>query len=283
MSENSGVLYVVATPIGNLADLGRRAIEVLSEVDVIAAEDTRHTRKLLNHYNIKTAVLSCHEHNEARVSGELVQRLCRGDSVALVSDAGTPLISDPGFPLIQAARQAGIRVSPIPGPSAAIAALSVSGLASDHFFFEGFLPQKGAARRKRLAALKDIPATLILYESPHRIRDTLTDVVAEFGADHPLVLARELTKLYESVQAGTAGELLQWCDQQPQQVKGEMVLVLAAARAEPAGGDQAALRRLLGLLLQEMPVKKAVSIAAELTGERRNTLYDMAIAVREEL
>lgn len=283
MPENTGVLYVVATPIGNLGDISRRALEVLSAVDIIAAEDTRHSRKLLQHYNIGTPVLSCHEHNEKQVSGELLERLGRGEDIALVSDAGTPLISDPGFVLIRSALQAGVRVSPVPGPVAAIAALSVSGLPSDRFFFEGFLPQKGAARRKRLAELCGSAHTLVFYESPHRLCHTLADMSAMFGGDRQAVLARELTKLYESVISRSLSGLEQWCAEHPQQVRGEMVLLVAPAEEVAEDGDRERQRQVLALLLPEMSLKKAVNIASELTGGRRNALYEMAVALRDEV
>ena len=203
----AATLHVVATPIGNLADLSPRALDTLRTVAAICAEDTRHTRQLLAHFGIEQSLVALHEHNEDEMAGRLVARLLAGESLALVSDAGTPLVSDPGFRLVRAAREAGVRVSPVPGASALVAALSVAGLPSDRFVFEGFLPAKSGARRARLSALAGEPRTLLFYESSHRIEDTLADCVAAFGAERQAVVARELTKLFETVLDGTLAEL----------------------------------------------------------------------------
>ncbi|MEP6634049.1 MAG: 16S rRNA (cytidine(1402)-2'-O)-methyltransferase, partial [Luteimonas sp.] len=225
-SSGAGTLYIVATPIGNLGDLSARALDTLRNVAAVCAEDTRHTRQLLAHYGVERPLIALHEHNEAEVAAKLVARLRNGDALALVSDAGTPLVSDPGFRLVRAAREAGIKVSPVPGASAVIAALSVAGLPSDRFVFEGFLPAKAAARRERLAQLAGETRTLVLYESSHRIEAALADLVAVFGAERKAVVARELTKLFETVLDGSLGALHARIAADADQRKGEFVMLI---------------------------------------------------------
>ena len=272
MQPAAGTLHVVATPIGNLADLSPRALETLRTVAAVCAEDTRHTRQLLAHFGLERPLLALHEHNEAELSAKLVGRLLAGDSLALVSDAGTPLVSDPGFRLVRAAREAGIRVSPVPGPSALIAALSVAGLPSDRFAFEGFLPAKPAARRERLASLAGETRTLVFYESSHRIADTLADGVAAFGPERPAVLARELTKLFETVLDGGLAELQARVEADPNQRKGEFVLLVQGA-GEDADARIAEGRRIYALLATELKPSVAAKLAAEISGAPRKALY----------
>jgi 16S rRNA (cytidine1402-2'-O)-methyltransferase len=268
-----GTLYVVATPIGNLGDLSPRALDALRAVAAICAEDTRHTRQLLAHYGIEKPLLALHEHHDGEVAGRLVARLAAGESLALVSDAGTPLVSDPGFRLVRAARGAGIKVSPLPGPCAFIAALSVAGLPSDRFAFEGFLPAKAGARRERLARLAGEVRTLAFYESAHRIEDSLADMATAFGADRPAVLGRELTKLFETVLDGTLGELRERIAADPNQRKGEFV-VLVQGVGEDADARIAEGRRLYAKLGEHLPPSTAAKLAAELSGAPRKALYD---------
>ncbi len=272
MHNKPGILYIVATPIGNLGDISARAREVLAAVDAICAEDTRHTRQLLSHFGMERPLLALHQHNEDAQAAQLVARLQSGESLALVSDAGTPLVSDPGFRLVRAAREAGMRVSPVPGACAAIAALSIAGIASDRFAFEGFLPAKTGARRERLARLAAETRTLIFYESAHRIEESLVDFVAAFGADRPAVLARELTKLFETVLDGGLADLLANVRADPNQRKGEFVLVV-----EGIGDDAEAKlvegRRLYLKLCGHLPPSTAAKLAAELSGAPRKALY----------
>lgn len=280
MSVTQGTLYVVATPIGNLEDMSPRACRVLAEVDLIAAEDTRHSGRLLQHFGIKTPSISLHEHNEAgRVPG-LLERLRRGENLALISDAGTPLISDPGFALIRAARAAGIPVSPVPGPCALIAALSVAGLPADRFAFEGFLPAKSAARRKALAALAGETRTLLFYESTHRLAVTLQDAADQLGPERGAVVARELTKLHETLYSGSLAELAEWAVQNAEAGKGEVVLLVKGAAPAPTGELEA--DRLLAILLEELPVKQAAALAARITGDKKNRLYQRALALQTD-
>lgn len=276
MSQRPGVLYVVATPIGNLEDISARALSVLKQVALVAAEDTRHSGTLLSHFGIRAELISLHDHNEAERAPLLVARLEAGESVALISDAGTPLISDPGFELVRAARAAGITVTPVPGASALIAALSVSGLPTDRFVFEGFLPAKPAARRERLAALAAETRTLVFYESVHRLKESLADMAAAFGAARPAVLARELTKLHEQVRDGALQTLVEWAGSDPVAGKGELVLMVAGAAAADTALDAEA-ERVLKTLLRELPVKQAAALAAEITGLNKNPLYERAL------
>ncbi|HET7175327.1 MAG TPA: 16S rRNA (cytidine(1402)-2'-O)-methyltransferase [Gammaproteobacteria bacterium] len=279
MAERPGVLYVVATPIGNLDDISPRALKVLADADLVAAEDTRHSGALLAHFGIRTRLVSLHEHNEAERAAWLLERLQGGADVALVSDAGTPLISDPGFDLVRAARRAGIVVSPIPGASALVAALSVSGLPTDRFVFEGFLPSKSAARRERLAALVSETRTLVFYESVHRLAESLEDMAAVFGASRPAVLARELTKLHEGVREAPLADLARWAVEDPVAGKGEVVVMVAGAAAPDGAALDAEAERVLKVLLAELPVKQAVALAAGITGQKKNALYERALGL----
>ena len=268
----SGKLFVVATPIGNLGDLSPRALETLKTVAAICAEDTRHTRQLLAHFGVDKPLVALHEHNEGDAAGPLVARLLAGESLALVSDAGTPLVSDPGFRLVRAAREAGIAVSPVPGASALVTALSVAGLPSDRFIFEGFLPAKANARRERLAALASEPRTLIFYESAHRIEEALADAVAAFGAERRAVVARELTKLFETVLDGSLADLVQRVRADPNQRKGEFVLLVHGA-GEDADAKVIEGRRLYAKLSEHLPPSTAAKVAAEWSGAPRKALY----------
>lgn len=268
----AGILHVVATPIGNLADLSPRALSTLRAVAAICAEDTRHTRQLLAHHGVEQSLVALHEHNEAGVAERLVARLLAGESLALVSDAGTPLVSDPGFRLVAAARAAGVKVSPVPGPSALIAALSVAGLPSDRFAFEGFLPAKAGARRERLSRLAGEPRTLIFYEASHRIEETLADAVAAFGADRPAAVARELTKLFETVLDGTLADLHARVAADADQRKGEFVLLVQGV-ADAEATKIAEGRRVYARLVEHLPPSTAAKLAAELTGAPRKALY----------
>lgn len=264
---------MVATPIGNLGDLSPRAVEVLHQVDRIAAEDTRHSAGLMRHFSIATPMLSLHEHNERQKTQLLLQRLQGGESIALISDAGTPLISDPGYVLVREAHQAGLRVVPIPGPSALVAALSASGLPTDRFCFEGFLAAKGGPRRKHLASLREESRTLAFYESPHRIEESLADMVEAFGAAREAVLARELTKTFETIRHAPLGELLAWVRGDSDQRRGEFVLLVHGAPGRETGQLDAESCRIARLLADELPLKQAASLAARITGEKKNTVY----------
>lgn len=273
-----GTLYVVATPIGNLDDMTPRALNVLKDVALIAAEDTRHSLRLLQHFGIQTPLAACHEHNEREDGGRFLGKLQAGESVALISDAGTPLISDPGYHLVRQARAAGVKVVPVPGACAVIAALSAAGLPSDRFIFEGFLPAKAAARASRLEALREEPRTLIFYEAPHRILESVQAMEAAFGGDRPAVLARELTKAFETLKGLPLAELRAFIESDSNQQRGECV-VLVGGWIAPVGEDaiSAEALRVLDLLLAEMPLKKAAALAAQITGVRKNLLYQVAL------
>ncbi|WP_296256546.1 MULTISPECIES: 16S rRNA (cytidine(1402)-2'-O)-methyltransferase [unclassified Pseudomonas] len=278
LNSTTGSLYVVATPIGNLDDMSVRALKVLRDVSLIAAEDTRHSLRLMQHFGITTPLAACHEHNEREEGSRFITRLQAGDDVALISDAGTPLISDPGYHLVRQARAAGIQVVPVPGACALIAALCAAGLPSDRFIFEGFLPAKSVGRKARLDLLKEEPRTLIFYEAPHRILECLQDLEDIFGADRPAVLGRELTKTFETLKGLPLGELRAFVESDSNQQRGECV-VLVAGWSEPEGEDAIGVeaRRVLDLLLQEMPLKRAAALAAEITGVRKNLLYQVAL------
>lgn len=278
-SSGFGTLYVVATPIGNLDDISARALRTLAEVSLIAAEDTRHSARLLQHFGIATPLAACHEHNEREEGGRFISRLLAGDDVALISDAGTPLISDPGYHLVRQARAAQVAVVPVPGACALIAGLSAAGLPSDRFVFEGFLPAKQAARTARLEAVQHDPRTLIFYEAPHRVLDSVADMAQVFGAQRHAVLARELTKTFETIHGLSLQELHAWIAADPNQQRGECVLLIEGYQA-PADAQQVPLeaQRVLKLLLAELPLKRASSLAAEITGARKNALYQWALA-----
>jgi 16S rRNA (cytidine1402-2'-O)-methyltransferase len=281
LSANSGILYIVATPIGNLADLSSRAVEVLGSVDRIAAEDTRHSGRLMQYCSIQTPMVALHEHNERKLAPRLVEDMLKGRSIALISDAGTPLISDPGFNLLRLARQAGVRVVPVPGPSALICALSVSGLPTDRFVFEGFLPAKRSARRSRLEQLCGETRSLVFFESSHRIVDCLQDCEAVFGAQRQAVVARELTKQFETIHGDTLEKLAQWVNDDPNQQKGEIVL-LVQGRAETESHEVTPeAERILMVLLEELPIKKAAKLAARMSGVNKRALYERALRLKE--
>lgn len=271
-----GTLYVVATPIGNLGDLSARAREVLSGVQLIAAEDTRHTRQLLQAFGIDTALTSLHEHNEMQKSETLITRLLAGESIALVSDAGTPLISDPGFDLVAMARARGVSIAVVPGPCAAIAALSIAGLPTDRFAFEGFLPAKSAARVARLRELVSEQRTMIFYEAPHRLLEALRDMATEFGAERGASVSRELTKRFETTYSGTLAQLRDLAEQNADMSRGEIVLIVSGNSAVTSTAQSFNADQLLRALLEELPPSAAAKIAAKLTGEKRADLYARA-------
>jgi len=282
MSETTltpATLYIVATPIGNLGDISQRAIDILTQVDVIACEDTRHTGKLLSAFSIKNKTMSLHDHNERQRQDQVANMLQEGKTIALVSDAGTPLISDPGFHIVRHCRSLGLNVSPIPGACAAIAALSVAGLPTDRFSFEGFLPSKSGARQATLKALIDEPRTMIFYDAPRRAIDTVQDIVATLGGDRYIVIAREITKTFETVHSDTAENFLAWLEQDANQLKGEMVLIIEGHK--PAENEMSAeVINTLKLLLAEMKPKKACAIVAEIYGVKKNALYEVALALK---
>ncbi len=279
----SGKLYVVATPIGNLADFSFRAVDMLKQVDLIAAEDTRHVKMLLQHYGIGKPLVSLHQHNEDKASQGLVDRLLSGQSIALVSDAGTPLLSDPGLPLVRLAKQHGVEVSPIPGPCALIAALSASGLPVTRFTFEGFLPRTASARKQFFSAKLGDHSTWAFYESSHRIQAALEDMAEIFPADHEIVIARELTKLHETIVKAPLAEVLARVQQDENMRKGEFVVAVAGCdnreQDELVDDEQ---RRILGILLQQCSTKTAAALAAEITGQRKKTLYQAALEMRPD-
>jgi 16S rRNA (cytidine1402-2'-O)-methyltransferase len=278
-----GRLYVVATPIGNLGDFSARARSTLQSCQWIAAEDTRHTGVLLKHFDIQTPQLSLHDHNEAARSIEIIARLLSGDSVALVSDAGTPGISDPGFELVRAAAAAGIEIIAIPGPCAAIAALSIAGLPTDRFAFEGFLPARGAARRASLEVLASEPRTVVLYESPHRIVDVIEDCAAAFGESRRATVVREATKLHETAYRASLGELRDMAQANPDLARGEIVLLIAGAPQADMGDEHdESLDKTLKVLLKELPLKQAASLAAQITGARDNEAYKRALVLKAQ-
>ncbi len=274
-------LHVVATPIGNLRDITIRALATLAAADAILAEDTRVTRTLLAHYGITTPLLAYHEHSADSVRTRMVERLREGQALALVSDAGTPLVSDPGFKLVLAAIEAGIPVTPVPGASAVMTALVAAGLPTDRFFFEGFLPQKAGARRNRLAALADVPGTLVLFESPHRLVEMLADAAGVLGSERPAAVTRELTKLYETVRRGTLGSLSAAFAEEGAP-KGEIVVLIGPGPAEdPDAGDEAALDAALREALAAHSVKDAASLVAARTGRKRRLVYARALVLNQ--
>ncbi|WP_315278195.1 16S rRNA (cytidine(1402)-2'-O)-methyltransferase [Acinetobacter sp. NS4_7] len=276
----SAQLFVVATPIGHLDDMSYRAIDVLKSVSLIAAEDTRTSAQLMKHFNISTPLTACHEHNESNKIDILIQKLLNGEDMALISDAGTPLISDPGFKLVRAAQANGIRVIPVPGACAAIAALSAVGLPSDRFSFQGFLASKQSQRLQQLEKLKDETQTLIFYEAPHRILDSVKDMAAVFGADRPVGFAREITKTFETIKKMALGELVEFIAADHHQQKGEIVLVVGGA-SEEKDMEQEKLDQLLQRLLQDLSVKAASQLAADLTGIKKKIAYQRALELSQ--
>jgi len=278
--ETKGELYVVATPLGNLGDITLRALEVLRRVDCIAAEDTRHARGLLQHHGIEAKLVSLHEHNEAQAASGVLARLRAGGNVALVSDAGTPCISDPGAKLVALAQAEGFKVVPLPGANAAIAALSASGLHAPHFLFHGFLPPKTAARCQVITGLKALPCALVFYEAPHRVVEAVADLAQCLEAQREIVIARELTKIFESIVRLPLGEAPAWLAADANRQRGEFVLIVSAP--PPQSGLTAAAERTLRLLLAELPLKQAVKLAAEISGAPRNLLYERALELGEE-
>lgn len=272
----SGALYIVATPIGNLADISQRALQVLAEVALIAVEDTRHSARLLQAHGIGTPMLALHEFNEHQRVDMLLDRVAAGENLALISDAGTPLISDPGFQLVRRARQRDLRVIPVPGPSAVVTALSAAGLPSDRFTFEGFLPARVQARRTALQKLQRELRTMVFYEAPHRIVECLEDMVQAFGGERTAVLARELTKTHETIRQDSLEALLAFVQGDPNQQRGECVVLVAGYQEEAGELDESTLR-LLGILLEELPLKQAAVLAARITGLPKGQLYDAGL------
>lgn len=275
-------LYVVATPIGNLADISARAVEILGSVGAIAAEDTRVTRHLLDHRGISARLIALHAHNEEHAAREVLEILADGASVALVSDAGTPAISDPGARLVGLAREAGYAVSPIPGANAAAAAVSVSGFLSPHFLFYGFLPARSSARRTELAALASLPYSLVFYEAPHRVMECVTDLATVFGTERRILIARELTKLFEETQVCALGEAQAWLAADVHRGKGEFVLVVEGVDAAALASEAVDVEKTLKALLDELPLKQAVALAVKITGGSRNELYQRALEMKGE-
>lgn len=278
----AGTLYVVATPIGNLRDMVPRALEILQTVDLIAAEDTRRSGQLLRHFNISSPLISYHDHSDESKVRKVLEALARDEQVALISDAGTPLISDPGYRLVREAQAMGAIVSPVPGACAAMAALSVAGLASDRFVFEGFLPAKQNQRRAALEALDKEPRTLIFYEAPHRIQAMLSDLSEVLGSAREVVLARELTKTYETVIKTSVGALLERVTEDTDQQRGELVLVVQGCADSSISADSQEQARVLSILLEDLSVKQAANLAAKITGGSRNRLYQQALQMKND-
>ena len=283
MTDLTGILYIVATPIGNLQDITQRALDTFTQVDLIAAEDTRHSGLLLSHYGIKKPFFALHDHNEQEKAHILVEKLKQGSHIALISDAGTPLISDPGFHLVRQCREAGIRVVPLPGACAAITALCASGIASDRFCFEGFLPAKSKARKDKLENIAKEDRTLIFYESTHRILDTLEDMQSVLGEERYIVLAREITKTWEMITGNTIKNLREWLLEDPNRTKGEMVLIVEG-KPKSDNNDEISSQavKALELIAEELPLKKAAAIVAELYGYKKNALYQFGLAHLEK-
>ena len=283
MTDLTGILYIVATPIGNLQDITQRALDTFAQVDLIAAEDTRHSGLLLSHYGIKKPFFALHDHNEQEKAHILVEKLKQGSNIALISDAGTPLISDPGFHLVRQCREAGIRVVPLPGACAAITALCASGIASDRFCFEGFLPAKSKARKDKLENIAEEDRTLIFYESTHRILDTLEDMQSVLGEERYIVLAREITKTWETITGNTIKNLREWLLEEPNRTKGEMVLIVEG-KPKSDNNDEISPQavKALELIAEELPLKKAAAIVAELYGYKKNALYQFGLAHLEK-
>lgn len=279
-SHPIGTLYIVATPLGNLQDMSMRAVVTLQAVDYIAAEDTRHSLPLLQHFSIQTPLIAVHEHNERTRTNELLHYLQQGKSIALISDAGTPLISDPGFFLVREAHAQGIPVVPIPGPCAAIAALSAAGLPTNQFVFEGFLPTNNKQRLQRLEALREEVRTVIFYEAPHRILDFIQALRSTLGEERRAVIARELTKVFETIRSGTLAELEKWITHDANQARGEIVVLVEGAK-KVAEEKYHTAQQVLRILLEQLPLKQAVEIAAKITQERKNELYKLALRLND--
>lgn len=280
-NEVAGQLFIVATPIGNLADISKRALQVLASVDCILAEDTRHSKRLLNHYAIGSKLRSCHEHNEDSMIAWVAEQLDQGHDLALISDAGTPLISDPGFVLVRALRAQSYDIVTVPGPSSIIAALSIAGLPTDGFVYDGFLPSKSGARQTALLTYLNQPRTIVLLESSHRIKACLIDLIETLGGERQIALARELTKRFETLIAGSAQEVSDILQNDDDQSRGEFVLMIAGA--PEIEQEDADVLQMLRILVAELPVKQAATIAAKLAGKRKNEVYDMALEIKEEL
>ena len=276
MASNNGELYVVATPIGNLADISQRALQVLNTVDVIAAEDTRHSRYLLQHYGIKTPLMALHQHNEARAANNILSQLQQQKNIALISDAGTPLVSDPGAKLVQFLHQNGCKIIPIPGASAVISALSVAGFSADKFVFEGFLASKTHAREKRLTELKDETRTLVFYEAPHRIVACIQSLLSIFG-QREIALVKELTKCYETIYRAPLEDVLTWLQQESARQKGEFVLVVAGNTAKDKHSLTPEALRIFQILQQKMSLKDASKLASEITNISRKVFYQQGL------
>ena len=283
MTDLTGILYIVATPIGNLQDITQRALDTFAQVDLIAAEDTRHSGLLLSHYGIKKPFFALHDHNEQEKAHILVEKLKQGSHIALISDAGTPLISDPGFHLVRQCREAGIRVVPLPGACAAITALCASGIASDRFCFEGFLPAKSKARKDKLENIAEEDRTLIFYESTHRILDTLEDMQLVLGEERYIVLSREITKTWETITGNRIKNLREWLLEDLNRTKGEMVLIVEG-KPKSDNNDEISPQavKALELIAEELPLKKAAAIVAELYGYKKNALYQFGLAHLEK-
>lgn len=276
------ILYVVATPIGNLQDITLRALEVLKTVDVIAAEDTRHTSHLLSHFAIQKKLIAVHEHNEQKSAQILLERLRAGESIALVTDAGTPGISDPGAIVVDVLREAGVKVVPVPGASAVIAALSASGITANGYVFYGFLPASGSQRRKTLEALKGYSSTLVFYEAPHRIIECVEDLAKVLGGERRITIARELTKTFETFHRCALQDAKGWLESDPNQQRGEFVLLVEAAAVVEEADISEDAERTLRLLLADLPLKQAVKLATEITGVKKNILYEFALKLKDE-
>ena len=279
---SNGLLYVVATPIGNLSDITLRALEVLKSVDAIAAEDTRHTSGLLSHFGIAKKLIAVHEHNEHQSAEKLLALLLAGQNIALVTDAGTPAVSDPGAIVVDLVRKAGIKVVPIPGASAVIAALSASGISQNGFLFYGFLPASGSARRKALEILKAQAVTLVFYEAPHRIIESVVDMAAILGAERRITIAREITKTFETIYSCELSKAEAWLQADANQQRGEFVLLVEAAAIKDAAEIPEDTVRVLKLLLADLPLKQAVQLTTEITGEKKNVLYEIALSLKSD-
>ena len=277
-----GELYLVATPIGDMTDIAPRALDILNTVDIVAVEDKRRSSRLFSHFGIKTPMISYHDHSEEKQVKKIIDELLCGKSVALISDAGTPLISDPGFKLVNAAKDKSIKVSPIPGPCALIAAISASGLPSNRFIFEGFLPAKSIARITKIQNISADSRTIIFYEAPHRILETLIDMIKVIGPSRKIVLARELTKTYETFISGTLKGVLEIIEKDLNQQKGEIVIVLAGADSSEKKIETQDSKRILSVLLEDLPLKQAVSLGSRITGVQKNIFYKLALDLKKQ-